>query len=70
MLFSLVWNFRVQSFGRNIEKLIIAEDAVFQCHDNFFTRHTRIDSYCFYSPVAQIAYLVFHQGNKRGDNQT
>ena len=61
--------FCIQSFRRDIEKLIVAKDTVFKRDYNFFSCHTRVDSYSLDTPVAQVAYLVFHQCDKWRDDQ-
>lgn len=59
---------RVQPFGRYVEKLVIAEDAVLQRGDNLLPCHSEYTATALISPVAQILYLVFHQGDKRRDD--
>ena len=62
-------DFCIEPFGRNIEKLEIAEYAVLQCDDDFLPAHARVDGKCLDSSLFQVLYLVFHEGNQRGDDQ-
>ena len=57
-----------QPFGRDIEELETSEYAVFQCHDNLFRRHTRIDRHSLYAFVPKPCHLIFHQGNEGSDH--
>ena len=63
-------DFRVQSFGGDIEEFVIAEDAVFQCHHDFFACHAGVDGQCLDASFAEVAHLVLHQGYQRGNDQT
>ena len=62
--------FRIQPFRRNIKEFVIAEDAVFECGKYFLPPHARIDGKSFDFPLPQILHLIFHQGDKRGDDDT
>ena len=60
--------FRIQPFRRDIKELVIAEDAVFECGKYFLPCHARIDGKGFDSPFPQVLHLIFHQGDKWGDD--
>ena len=62
--------FRAYALGRNVEYLRMTEHAVLECLYNFLATHTRVDGCSEHLASPQIVYLVFHQGDERGDDDT
>ena len=58
--------FGCQSFGRDIEELVVAEDAVLKCRYYIGMLHSRIDSGGFNVAASEVGDLVLHEGHKRG----
>ena len=58
--------FRIQTFGGDIEELIVAEYTVFKGDDDVLPAHAGVDGKCLDTPLLQILYLVFHQGYQGG----
>ena len=61
--------FRIQTFGGDIEELIVAEYTVFKGDDDVLPAHAGVDGKCLDTPLLQILYLVFHQGYQGGNHQ-
>lgn len=56
------------AFWRDIQKLVFAKKAIIESGENLLARHTGINSNCLDASVAQVANLVFHQGNEWSDD--
>ena len=57
-------------FGRNIKKLVVAVDTVFEQDDGFFTGKAAIERGSLDATTAQLSHLILHQGNQGRDDQT
>lgn len=62
--------FRIQTFRRDIEEFVITEDTVLKRGDNLLPCHAGIYGKRFDTPFTQIMYLILHQGDKRGNDDT
>ena len=49
-----------QPFGRYVKEFVVAENAVFQGDDDFFTCHPGINGGRLDAPLTEIVHLVFH----------
>ena len=61
-------NIRGEPFWRDVQELVVPEDAVLQGHYDFFPGHPGIDRGGLDAARTQLAYLVLHQGDERSDH--
>ena len=60
--------FRRKALGRDIEELVIPEDTILQLHKYLLASHAGMHCRSFDTELAEIIYLVFHQGDKRSND--
>ena len=59
----------LQSLGRDVEELIVAEDAVVQHAENVVVHHAGVHRVGLDAACLQLAHLVLHQGDERRDHK-
>ncbi len=60
---------RGEAFGRYVEELVVAENAVLEGCDNVVVFHSGMYGCCLDSQLSQSAYLVFHECDERCNDQ-
>ena len=60
---------RGEAFGREVEELVVAEDAVVELRVDLGRGHAHVDSRGLDATSAQVVHLVFHQGDERRDDE-
>ena len=58
-----------KAFGRDVEELEIAVDAILQRHDDLVARHSGIDRHGLDALATQVFHLIFHQSDEGTDDQ-
>lgn len=58
-----------KALGRNVEKLVVAVDAVFEEDNDFFVGEATVDGGGLDAAAAQLGNLIFHEGYQRRDHQ-
>ena len=60
---------RGEAFGREVEELVVAEDAVVELRVDLGRGHAHVDSRGLDATSAQVVHLVFHQGDEWRDDE-
>ena len=58
-----------EAFGREVEELVVAEDAVVELGVDLGRGHAHVDGCGLDAASAQVVHLVFHQGDERRDDE-
>ena len=58
------------SFGRDIQKLVVAQDAIVEHTQLVVVHHARMDSCSLDASHPQLRHLILHQSHKRSDHDT
>ena len=57
------------SFWRNIEKAVVAQDAIIENTHHIIAHHARVDGFCLDATQTQLRHLVLHQRDEGSDNK-